>query len=198
MATTDAQVCNMALGLVGQRQLIDELTEQSDEAQACNTYFEETCKQVLQRYDWRSARKRAVLAATTQTRDGWAFCYAAPADMLLPRRIWNGRLTYGAGQQIPFEWELNDAADGFLILTNQQDAQLVYTVRTKPALWTPMLTAAVVARLGVFLATMLPVKPELAAGLEQRAELALQRGAASEFNAATQAEPVDAEWIRER
>ena len=49
------QVCNMALGLVGQRQTIDSLDEATAEAEACSTFYDSTRRELLQSFSWRFA-----------------------------------------------------------------------------------------------------------------------------------------------
>lgn len=197
--TTEAQVCNLALGLVGQRQFIDDLTEDSTEAQVAAQYFESTRNELLEAYHWRFATKRAVLAETTETRTGWGYCYSAPSDMLKPQRIWDGNRRPGAGEAIPFAFELNDAGSGHLILTDMAEAELIYTVELATvALWPAAFVKAVAAQLAVYFAGALAVKPQLWPSLERGAVMALQRAAALDANAG-QADPEpDSEIIRER
>jgi hypothetical protein len=197
--TTEAGVANLALGLVGSRQLLDSLNESSTEAQMAKAYFASTRNELLQAWDWRFATKRAALAVTTESRDGWAYAYAAPADMLKPRSIWNGLREPGAGERIPFAWELNDAASGFLVLTDEDEAQLIYTVElTKVALWPALFTKAVAAQLAVYLAGAVPVKPQLIPMLQRGAMLALHQAAAADANAAQRDPEADAEAVRVR
>jgi hypothetical protein len=197
--TTEAQVANLALGLVGQRQTIDSLNEATTEAQVAKTYFASTRNELLEAWDWRFCKRSVVLALTSETRSGWTYVYAAPADMLKPRAIWNGIREPGAGERIPFDWELNDAGDGFLILTDQPEAQLVYTVELKKvALWPALFVKAVAAQLAVYFAGSIPVKPQLMPGLEAGALRALQKAAASDANAAQRDPEADAESIRVR
>jgi hypothetical protein len=196
MATSPAQVANLALGAIGQRQLIDALTEDSPEAEAVQVYFEQARLELLASWGWRFATRRQVLALTTEERTDWCYCYAEPADCLVARGIWNGR---APDTKIPFTKELNDAADGFLILTDEPEAELIYTA-SAPAvgLWPPYFVRAMALHLAGYLASMLPVKPELGAALEKRAALALniaQRMDAGE--AQGDVEP-DSETIRVR
>lgn len=197
--TTDAQLCNLALGLVGQRQFIDNLAEASTEAQCCAVYFGPTRDEVLAAYPWRWATKRSTLALTTEERTGWGFAYAAPADMVAARYIWAGQRAPGSGKDIPFATELNDAGDGMLILCDIEDAELVYT-RTAPSigLWPPHFVKAVAHQLAVYLAGTLPVKPELMPRFQQAAYSALLTAAALDANAGKADQPADSEFIRVR
>lgn len=203
--TTEAEVCNMALGLVGQRQFIDRLDARSTEAQVCNRFFASTRNELLEAWHWRFATKRAVLALAADSagelieRSGWGYCYVAPTDMLKARRIWDGDRSAGAGSRIAFGKELNDDASGHLITTDQPEAELVYTVELRAvALWTPKFVMAMAKQLAVYLATALPVKPELARLLQPAATLALQQAAAGDANEAEPDPEADSEWIRER
>ncbi len=197
--TTEAQVCNLALGLVGQRQFIDRLDEATTEADVCNRFYASTRDELLEVHHWRFATKRAVLALTTETRSGWGYCYAAPSDMLKAQRIWDGQREPGAGERIPFTLELNDAAGGHLILTDLENAELVYTVALETvALWRPLFVKAVAAQLAVYLAGALPVKPQLIPMLQQGARLALQQAQAADANEGQRDEAADSELIRER
>jgi hypothetical protein len=197
--TAEHQVANLALGLIGQRQFLDSLTEASTEAIVARNYYAQTRNELLAAWRWRFATKRTVLALTTQARSGWTYTYAAPADMLAPQYIYPGTREPGQGEQIPFAWELNDAGDGFLILTDQSAAELVYTRElTTVALFPPYFVKALAAQLAVYLAGALPVKPQLIPMLESGARIALQAAAAIDGNAATRDELADAESIRVR
>jgi hypothetical protein len=200
VVTTEAEVCNLALAAVGQRQFIDRLDEATTEAQVCAELWRPTYLEVLQAFMWRFATKRAELAQTTETRAGWAYCYRLPGDAVLeaPMRLWSGR-SEGEGDAIPFEIELNDAGSGHLVLANVQPAILRYVtdVRTV-ALWPPAFVKAVAARLAVCLAGALPVKPEMMPMLERAAEVALARAKASSANAAVHDIQPESRLIRER
>lgn len=193
------EVANLALGLIGQRQLLNSLEEDSTEAQMAKLYFAPTRDELLAAWDWRFARARAVLALTTEERTGWTYCYAAPTGMLAARRIWDGTREPGEGERIPFDKELNDAGDGHLIVTDQPDAELVYTRSLETvALWPQGFVKAVAAQMAVYLAGALPVKPGLARTLQPAATLALQQAAAQDAREAQRDPEAEAEAIRVR
>ena len=197
--TAEHQVANLALGLCGQRQLLNSLAENSVEAELARAYLASTRNELLEAWEWRFARKAGALALTAETRPSWAYAYRAPVGMLKPRRIYNGQRVDGRGDRIPFDWELNDAGDGHLILTDQQDARLIWTAEvTTVALWPPLFVKAVAAQLAVYMAASIPLKPELSLALESRARLALQQAAAADANSAQADEETDAESIRVR
>lgn len=196
MATSAAQVANLALGAIGQRQLIDSLTEDSPEAASASLYFDQSRLEVLSAWHWKFATKRATLALSTETRSDWAFCYVAPSDMLVARCIWNGRL---GESNIPFTKELSDDGTSVLILTDQASAELVYTAKA-PALglWPPHFTSAVALRLASYMAAMLPVNPALSTALDRRAIVALLAASRLDANEGKADVPADSEFIRVR
>lgn len=197
--TSEHQVANLALGIVGQRQFLDSLDEPTTEAQVAKTFFASTRNEVLAAYRWRFATKRAVLALTTEERSGWGYAYAAPANMLVAQYIWSGDRAPGAGDAVAFAKELNDAATGHLILTDMAEAELVYTMELKTvALWPPHFVKTLAAQLAVYLAGALPVKPELMAPLQRSAQMALQTAAAIDANEAQRDADADAESVRVR
>lgn len=58
MATSEEQICNMALAHVGHTQFIDDLeTEQSTEAEVCNLYYEQARDFVIEAFPWPEATK---------------------------------------------------------------------------------------------------------------------------------------------
>lgn len=199
--TTVAGVCNLALGMVGQRQLIDDIDEETDEAQACKLFYGPARDECLGAFMWSFATKRAALALSTEERTGWDLAYVAPPDMLLEGRryVWDGSRATPVDLRIPNSIELNDAGDGYLLLTDEPDAELIYTAQLNAvALWSNAFVRAVAARLAVDLALMLPVKPELARLLEPRAQVALHKAAALDANASTPDAEPESESIRVR
>ncbi|PZR17528.1 MAG: hypothetical protein DI536_04235 [Archangium gephyra] len=197
--TTAEAVCNLALGLVGQRQFIDRLDEPSTEAQVATVYYEQTRNKVLAAFRWRFATQRAVLALTAETRSGWTFAYAAPAKMLVAQRIFDGNRNPGEGEEIPFAKELNDAGDGYLILTDQPDAELIFTRElTTVALFPPHFVDALAAHLAVCFAGALPVKPQLMPGFQMAAERSLLTAAAIDANEAVADPAPESKTIRIR
>jgi hypothetical protein len=197
--TTEAQVCNLALGLLGQKQFIDRLDERTPEAQLCRVFFVPTWKHLLSTYDWSFARKDAALALTTQTRIGWEFAYAMPSDCIEPRRLWNGERRPGRGGTIPWARGAADADSAPLVLTDQEEAVLIYTANIATvARWPASFVTAVAAQLAVPIAGGLSVKPHLIPGFEQAAQRRLLEACAIDLAAQQLDEEAEAEHIRER
>lgn len=199
--TAEHQVANLALGMVGQKQLLNSLLEASTEAELARTYFASTRDEVLSAWEWRFARQTTVLALSNETKPGWGYAYVMPTNCLVPRRIWNGQreTLNGRGDPIPFSWELNAAANGHLVLTDHAQAQLIYTASVVTvALWPAHFVKAVAAQLAAYLAASLPIKPQVALAFERRAVEALRVAATIDANAAQADDEAEAEAVRVR
>lgn len=198
---TEAQVANQALGLCGQRDIIDSLLENSAEAIACRTYFATTKQSVLQELEWPWAQKRSTLALLSGvTVEGWTYAYAAPADLLNADCV--HRIESGAQgpdvEPIPFAIELNAAGNQLIIATDATTPELVYTRDVALALWPAKAIEALAAALAVKVALMLPVDKVLARGLAPLAEQKLSEAKAASANAINQRPQPQAEVIRRR
>jgi len=126
MATSETEICNMALAQLGVSITINSLTERSKEAKACNQFYATARDKVLRDFPWPFARRIVDLALVSSTLDEWSFAYRYPADCVFARRIINGvsrRRTRDT--DIPFE--LASDASGQLIYTDREDATLEYT-----------------------------------------------------------------------
>jgi hypothetical protein len=197
--TSEAQVCNLALTAVGQRQYIDSLNEPSAESKVCKAVWELTRDTLLSSYWWRFNKKRASLALSVETRDGWGFCYSAPADMLVARYIWSGDRNPDEDTLIPFDKELAGDDGSQLIVCDVESASLVYTKQlTQPALWPPYFVNAMAAVLAPKLAQGLAVRPELVQSLNTDARVALTMAVQLDFREGQKDKAPDSEFIRVR
>lgn len=130
-------ICNRALLRVGVTRFIESLDDETAEGQACNELFESSRDAVLSSSPWKFATKRSDLGVLTSVeREEWEFVYNLPTDCLVPRYIGIESKITSATQRIPFDLESNDAGDGQILVTDLEDAQLIYTARvTIPTKW---------------------------------------------------------------
>lgn len=200
--TTDAQVCNQALGYVGQRLTIGSLLEDSTEAIACRVHYQTTKQAVLEARWWTWATKRLSLAQLTGvTRLGYEYVHAAPSDLVSAngaRYIETGGRPEAQAGQIPFLVELNDSGNAFVIASDVETPKLVYTRDVPVALWPAKAIDALAWALAVKLSLTLPVKPALAVSLEGKATKALLEAQAADMNAPREDAVPDAEWVQAR
>lgn len=186
--TAPHQVCNIALANVGNARIINSLEENTLEARMCKVHYAPTRDELLEVFPWRFAAKRATLAALSgQERSGWTYTYQLPTDCIAPRRIYPGARSVNPDEEVPFEIETVSAGatvSGLCLLTDKEEAELLYTAECPAVvLWTPLFVQAVAWHLSMKLALVVPVKPELASGLERKAAVALARAKEAQMNA---------------
>lgn len=197
MATSEADVCNRALGRIGQTQFITSLDDASTIAKVASTYYADARDEVLETLPWTFAMRRASLAPLANvTRDGWQFCYAIPADCIATRFIYNPTITGGISGDgslvgepatwfgafplvVPFDVE-SDAVAGTIIVTDQADAEIVYTAQiTQVPRFSPLFIDALAWNLAADFALAIMKKPNVAQSMLQKYELALGRAGAA-------------------
>lgn len=141
---SDIQICNLALDHLGANSEIESFTETSTPAKTCKRWYDVCRRQVLEAFNWNFARRRTTLALhSDDPPDTWLFRYQYPSDCLKARLIqnpfdaagipcWPVNLQLGEmTDAIPFEIATNDAGDQRTILTDMEQAILVYTMDQK-------------------------------------------------------------------
>lgn len=111
-------ICNHALGLVAE-QRITTIDDNNEPARLCKLHLESTVREVLSLADWRSARRRAVLAKLTAAP---AFGYAN--QFVLPAG-WLRTVSFNDVYQGYMLQELFTIEDGNL-LTDESTVSLLY------------------------------------------------------------------------
>jgi hypothetical protein len=160
MATSDAQICNLALGHVGDSNGIASLTEASQAARACNLYYEQARDEVLQEFPWPFATRTVALPLVTDYSAGtdyaeYDYAYRYPSDALAVRRIQNGSTRLVTATTRP-AWRIQSDEDGNLLFMDQADAVVEYTVRiTDPTRFPPDFTQALALKLSAYIAPSL-------------------------------------------
>lgn len=162
---SEVNICNLSLSHIGVKS-IAALSESTKEARECNLKYPFAREEVLRAYPWNFAEKRVTLALLTDTYVGFDYAYQYPTDCLDAREIYNpagsGIGTYfdsTTGEyvnkaKIEFKVVVNDDLDSRVILTNQEDAVLIYTAKvTDPNIFDSMF----IKMLSHFLASELAV-----------------------------------------
>lgn len=165
MASSEIEVCNLALARIGVSAFIETLQDPSAEAAVCRLLYPISRDAVLESYPWAFARKVAPLALLSGVeRAPWLHAYALPADCLAPREIWSGARVQRADDRIPFELQALPGLNGVALFTDREEAELIYTARvTQPGLFTTLFSSALAWRLASDLAAALPNKRDLRA-----------------------------------
>lgn len=138
----EVTICNLALNAIGVTSYISSLTEDSDEAKACQIAYPQARDEELEvtSPSWATARDRpAPLDPTTldlgEVKGGWKYAYALPADCLPNglRNVYSGVRAPRDDQQIRFAVEYDGATQQVIILTDQENPEFVYTARIEDA-----------------------------------------------------------------
>ena len=127
-------IANMALSHIGAKSVIESFTEKSTEAEQSGIWYDHSRLQVLEAYDWNFARKRRTLelhsdtiseTATDPLAGVWRFRYSYPDDCVAARKIQHPNSP--PDDALPFDIETSLDGQQKTILTNVEDAVLVYT-----------------------------------------------------------------------
>jgi len=151
---TQIGIYNMALSYLTLSARVQSLTENTPQAGACNTFYDNARKRILEQAYWSFASKAVAMQLTLDQTSlgasaiafpGWNYIYQRPVDCLKARAVTtqyglrvNPYLSYWwqpSGQTNgwgPFRppWEETLSSDGSTvqILTDQPSAWLVYTI----------------------------------------------------------------------
>lgn len=176
------QICNIALTRIGQSKLIDSLAERSVAAEMCTLHYEACRDEVLRDFDWPFAEARVALAGIGQPPSNWTFRYRLPDNCLKARSIAVPGTDYPTSEQrIPFK--VVYASGGKAVVTNQEAAELIYTVKVEDSSYfDPLFVSALAWRLAAELAMPLTAKPDNYAAAMRNYKLAVSPAQAVSFN----------------
>ncbi len=205
--TTEAGVCNLALVAIGHSQFVDDLNEESTEAEVAKAIFSKDRDATLERFQWKFATLRAALAdlGAAVARDGWTFAYAIPANCIAPRVIvLPGQRAPSPENRIPFDIEasatvVGGPVNGKVLLTDEEDAELIYTARVvTPSLFSPLFVDALKWALASQFALGIQKKPAVALQMGQMYERSLQIAEAAQLQQSREDRPPRSEFITTR
>jgi hypothetical protein len=172
MPSSQVQIANMALDVIGTRSTIASLSEASTEARAISRHWDNAVDAVLRAAHWNFAKKQIPLTLLQDGTQGqpvptpWLYEYAYPSDCVLMRSIVPliqvSQITpgtpasalpiaaYGPPVKFVMATDLDITGNPIeVLLTNQQQAIGVYTFRnTNTAMWDPLFVQAFAAYLG--------------------------------------------------
>lgn len=137
MASSQIQICNMALVHLGQR-TITSIDEASEPARKMKLVWDSTRDEVLADGEWAFATKTEALAVVSgATSIEWDYVYQQPARCLKVRKLLN-ESTVDGSEDTPYEKVLLTATNSIGIATDLEDAYIKYTYQvTDPTLFDP-------------------------------------------------------------
>jgi hypothetical protein len=195
MATTNFDICNRALTLLGSRKTINSFTQDSLEAQTANQSFTPTMNWCFGLANWNFARQTAALVITKgppTTSPGawttavpsppWLYQYGLPVDYM--RAVYmtnNAAAATGPGYAgEPQRYAIVEDTTGVTVLvTNSATCNLIYTAYVvSPTNWPfyfeRLAVLALAQNMCMSLTGNLELLNWLAAGLEQQIAIAMQ------------------------
>jgi len=169
--SSQVEIANMALDVIGTRSTIASLTEGSIESNAISRHWSNALDSVLRAAHWNFARKQIALTLLQDGTAGgtplapWLFEYAYPSDCVMARYVMPpiqvtpvaGYVSQPSpvaaiGAPVRFLVSADSDSNGnpiSVILTNQPQAVGIYTFRnTNTAMWDPLFVQCFAAYLG--------------------------------------------------
>lgn len=202
MAATDVDICNLALGIIGDS-WVQSRTERSREAAACDVFYDQALGETLEAFDWPFARSYAqgVSPAGIDIVPGYSYAYVVPSGALVVRGI-----ARSMKSEVSPEFTLSsvEAPGGDplqIIHTDKAGGIIVYTRReTHVPAFPPLFVAAVAAKLAHYIAMPLTKSKEKRDDAEKKFERMIEQAAVSAGNQGLPGLPSDVmpDWIRER
>lgn len=93
VVNSKVEICNQALSACG-ASTIDSLTDDSQEARACNMHYTSALASVLRNHNWNFATKRVELTLSTETTPMFLSTFQLPDDLLKVNLIVNTQTPY--------------------------------------------------------------------------------------------------------
>lgn len=178
---------------------IASMIENSPAAKYASIWYDESRLQLLESYDWGFARRTEVLAthADAAPTARWAFRYVIPSGCVASRYIQNPLGT--TADPVPYQIELSDDGSEPTIVTNMEDAVLIYTANlSTTALFSPTFTNSLSWLIAFNMAWPLTGKGELQDRAEKGFAIAVRAAAAHDANEQKYEPRRQASWIEAR
>lgn len=200
MIKTD--IANLTLVRLGVSKKLGNVdTDNSVESRTILSVFDAERDYILRDFAWPFATAYATLALVVGSSDApvnydWIFAYGYPTDCWKVRRI-----VTPAGQRDthPPRFKIGRGTSGRLIYTNQDLAQIEYTVKvTDPDEFDPIFASALAWRIGMSVAAPLSRIQNVIQTCTAGYEMDLQRAQAAALNESQQGPAPEAEWIQDR
>lgn len=159
MATTDVEICNLALFRIRADEIGD-ISEQSVNAEKCRVLYPQARDIVLTDFPWPFNKTTKALSAKVTTLDEWEYCFDYPSDCIRVRYLIptdSSGNTIGGVQVYdsdPIEFEVMLDSNGSLAIgTNYEYAKLCYSKSiTDVRLWDNLVDDMIAWRLAMDLA----------------------------------------------
>lgn len=138
MASSNTEICNLALGHLGIGKSIVSLdTERSEEANSCRRFYDLALERSLRDFNWPFSKRLATLALVSENpNEEYDFAYRYPTQCVKIHRILSG--SRNDSRQTRVHFTIGSDSSGQLIYTDQPDAVVWYSyLETDPDKYTP-------------------------------------------------------------
>lgn len=189
------QICNMALGYLNHGIRIDDIDEDSNEADQCRLYYETSRDAVLRGFAWNFAMRYETLAELDDDpiSPQWAVMYGYPSDCLAVRAILPEAV---AGVSNKYEIA-NLSGTTRVIMCNVGDATCRYTMKvTDPTLFDAEFVRALAWHLASELSVILTGSVQTKQMAETQYRNVINAAWVSDGSEGLPDAAPDAEWIR--
>lgn len=168
MATSETEICNIALGEIGHQRIMS-LDDPTPQARYLKTFYAPTRDELLRLHPWNFATTRATLSRPTPAPAfGWRYAYGLPSDFIRLRQLnkfeaWEPATTH----------EIESGA----LLTDEEEAHVRYIFRQEDvAKFDPLFVRALAIALAAQVAKPITGDEDMATMLTRRLEtIALPR-----------------------
>jgi hypothetical protein len=195
MPFSDVAICNLALSRIKVGYQIASLTENSQEAAACNLAYPFARDCALRDFDWPFARRFFNVSLVQMSLViGWASSFRLPPNCLKVRRL-------TAGNDYPFTLGSDDT--GLLLHSNCPLNNPLTTIEythaiTDPTLFPPDFASALAWSLAADVAVSLSASKDMADTAAARYEVAVSRSYATAMNEVQNDEAPQGEFLGSR
>ncbi len=140
VGTSQAAICNMALGHLGvTREITNLTTDTGEEARVCRLYYNRALEYTLRKAPWPFAIR--VVAPSLVDEDPtieWAFSYRYPTNAVLIRRIPTGTRNPSLSGRVEFDIIGDDSGRLILCDVEEADMEIEYVKNvTDPSIYSP-------------------------------------------------------------
>lgn len=125
--SSKVEICNMALSHLASGKQIQNLdTDQSEEANACRTFYDKCVKTSQRDFPWPAFIDYETLGLIEEDpNDEWEYSYRLPNNCAFPIKILNGQREDNGSTAVPYTKATDET--GFLIFTDTENAVLKFS-----------------------------------------------------------------------
>jgi hypothetical protein len=159
MTTTNIDICAQALSLL-RANVISSFDDGSNEADICETHYNDFAEDILTRYPWSFATKKAQLNRdATAPVNEYRYAYIIPGECL---RLWAVFASDEVGAKPVRDFDIQTIDGGRRVLCDYEQLWADYTVYTDEANWPAYFKQFAVHAFAALIAMPVTDKPDLA------------------------------------